>query len=120
MARCSTRTVCRIPQASPHVSPPATGVVAAEGGRPMDHARLEALRPRPPPGRRPGVGQTLHALGDDLPSAVVLPFLLPSPPPQAPFDEDAAAFAQRGADRGGLGPEGDPSIRQTSVCQVSP
>src|SRR5882724_8674527 len=54
-----------------------------------------------------GAGQTLDALGDDLPCAVVLPLLLPPPPLQAPLDQDVAAFAQRGTDRDGLGPEGD-------------
>src|SRR5712691_6524536 len=65
----------------------------------------------PTPGRLqgvcPGTGQHLDALGDDLTGAAILPLLLPPPPLQAPLDQDAAAFAQRGSHRCGLMPEGD-------------
>src|SRR6476619_2794816 len=47
----------------------------------------------------PGTGQHLEALNDDLTGAAVLPLLRPPPPLQAPLDQDAAAFAQRGAPR---------------------
>jgi len=57
MACCSTRTLCRIPQASPHVPRPATGVLSASSGTPRGHAPLEALRP-PAPSRAPARGGT--------------------------------------------------------------
>ena len=58
MARWSSRTVCRILQASPHAPQPATELVSTDGGTPMGHACLEALRP-PSISRTPARGLDL-------------------------------------------------------------
>ena len=68
---------------------------SATGGTLLkSHVHRGAPIPGPTPLRRLGVGQHPDALGDDLTGAAGLPRLPPSPPRQAPLDQDAAALAQ--------------------------
>ena len=84
------RAGCRTPQASQSSS--MAFPAAAAGGLLKSRAPGGAPTLGPTPLRRPGVGQHSDALGDDLMGAAGLPRLLPSPPLQAPLDQDATAF----------------------------